>query len=419
MNKFRKNMEYLFLQIKSAFLSIPKILLSTVVLAALVVLIVFAVSVAMESNDEDYGKMVVAVVYSEEETSPYSEMAISFISEIETVKNNCIFEETDEKTAYKGLEDDTYAAAIIIPPNVIEDIIRGINTPIKVVFPAGGVNNSSVLFRELCNAGTADLSSAEAGVYAMDDVFFTILKDKKNKQRRAEDELSVKYFSYALNRSVYFEMQDISERDGLNSIQYYTCTGIVLLLLLSGITCTGLFNAGSRLLKKVLAREGVGNISMAVSTILGVSLVYFILLTCTYCVVLILGNAGSNSILSGIIRAGDFGSIAGAVLEIGILVFSVFSFIYFLNNLIENEVYSTLALFLLGIAGMYASGCFVMQSMLPPLVRKLGMVIPMNGYFQLAGQILTGNLNIGICAGALGYAALFILLSAAVNKIRR
>lgn len=419
MRKVKKNLQFLYLQIKSAFMSIPKIILSTIVLTFLAVLLGFAVNVAIQSSDDNNGRMVVAVVYSEESSNTYSKMAISFISEIETVKSSCVFEETDEETANVGLKDGTYAAAIIIPPHLVEDIMVGINTPIKVVYASSGVNNSSMMFRELCNAGASDLSSAEAGVYSMDDIFYTVLKNNRKNQLKAEDELSIKYFSYALNRSVYFEAQDISVNDGINSVQYYACTGIVMLLLLSGITCSGLFDSGSRILKRSLQREGVGLFSMAICTITGVSLVYEILFVCAYLGVLAFGVLKPETVFSNVVRVSSFGGLAGALLEIALLVFCVFAFIYFINTLIENEVYATLALFLTGIAGMYAAGGFVMKTLLPPMIKKIGEVLPMSGYLELAGQILTGNFDLGICASALGYAALFIVLSAVINKMRR
>ena len=108
----RRKLELLKLQIKSAFLSIPKIILGTVVTAVLVIVISTCVGIAT-AQDSDL-RMKVAVVYpdyDETENSDsaddnkefrYIKMAFNYVSEIDTIKNVCTFEYTDRQQAIDG-----------------------------------------------------------------------------------------------------------------------------------------------------------------------------------------------------------------------------------------------------------------------------------------------------------------------------
>lgn len=89
----RKRLELLKLQIKSAFLSIPKIILGTIVTAVLVIAISACVGI-VASQDSDM-KMKVAVVYpdyngTDNKEFKYIKMAFNYVSEIDTIKK-CLY----------------------------------------------------------------------------------------------------------------------------------------------------------------------------------------------------------------------------------------------------------------------------------------------------------------------------------------
>ena len=72
-----------------------------------------------------------------------------------------------------------------------------------------------------------------------------------------ENKLNDIYLSYALNRSIYFKTIDISVKEGLSTVQFYVCTAIVMMLLLSGITCAGNMKGENRSLAKSLKGAGI------------------------------------------------------------------------------------------------------------------------------------------------------------------
>ena len=61
---------------------------------------------------------------------------------------------------------------------------------------------SSALFQEMIKAGAEDVSSAQIGIYAVDDMINEYFNGVI-KLYQAEMELNAEYFSYALDRSAY------------------------------------------------------------------------------------------------------------------------------------------------------------------------------------------------------------------------
>ena len=282
----RRKLELLKLQIKSAFLSIPKIILGTIVTAVLVIAISTCVGIAT-AQDSDM-RMKVAVVYPDYDDTEnsdsadnkefrYIKMAFNYVSEIDTIKNVCTFEYTDRQKAIDGLRNNYYVMAIIVPENMISDIMSGENTPVEVVCQSEGVNNTSMIFREMVRAGGSDLATAEAGIYTFDDLFNGVLKNYRGLRGTHENKLNDIYLSYALNRSIYFKTRDISVKEGLSTVQFYVCTAIVMLLLLSTITCAGNMKGESRSLAKSLKGAGISAFDTGIARTAGVGIVYIMI----------------------------------------------------------------------------------------------------------------------------------------------
>ena len=416
----RRKLELLKLQIKSAFLSIPKIILGTVVTAVLVIVISTCVGIAT-AQDSDL-RMKVAVVYpdyDETENSDsaddnkefrYIKMAFNYVSEIDTIKNVCTFEYTDRQQAIDGLRNNYYVMAIIVPENMISDIMSGENTPVEVVCQSEGVNNTSMIFREMVRAGGSDLATAEAGIYTFDDLFNGVLKNYKGLRGTHENKLNDIYLSYALNRSIYFKTIDISVKEGLSTVQFYVCTAIVMMLLLSGITCAGNMKGENRSLAKSLKGAGISAFDTGIARTTGVGIVYIVIFD-----IMRLGIPA----ISGVMAVSTVGEFIASILGIVVLVYAAVSFINCIFSVVDDTVYSVITVCILGMACMYASGCIVSSAFLAPGVRVVGMYLPTNGLFTLAGQIIKGTVDISTIMTNVLWIIIFQAAGALAVKIRR
>lgn len=417
----KKKLTLLALQIKSAFISIPKIILGTMVIGFFVVLL--SVGIGMASSRDNDERMKVAVVYPEhnerEENSEfkYIKMALNYVSEIDTVSNVCTFEYTSRDEAIRGLRDERYVMAVMVPEKLISGIMSGENTPIEVVYSSEGVNNTSMIFREMLSAGGSDLATAQAGIYTFDDLFYGILRGYKSQMKSHEDKLNEIYLSYALNRSIYFETRDISVKDGLSTVQFYVCTGIVMLLILSGITCAANLKGESRAMNMSIKAQGIHAYEWGICKTTGLALIY----SGIFLVLFIFANAFRARVpaLSNVLTVSSFAEMAGSFLGILVLVYAVFSFIYCIFTIVKNPVYSVLTLFILGMLFMYSSGCFVSSSLLPSGIRSVGAYLPTAGFFRLAGQIIKGTVGAaGILINVL-WIFIFQAIAALAMRIRR
>ena len=104
-------------------------------------------------------------------------------------------------------------------------------------------------------AGASDLSTAQAGIYAFEDVYKYMLDNNSegSVNNLSNDvfndsviSLNKSYFSYALDRGIYFKTEKIKESNSLNTMQFYFSSGVVMLLMFTTLTCGSFYNKDSK-----------------------------------------------------------------------------------------------------------------------------------------------------------------------------
>ena len=388
----------LWFQIKAAFKSLPKLICATLIFASLVVLIGFC-GTKLLTNSKSSSKMDIAVVLPPDGDA-YTSLAFSFLSEIETVKNVCTFKEMSKESAYEGLKSGSIYAIILVPDNFINHIIDGTNTPANIIFPRSGIGTKSMLFRTLVNSGVTDIGAAQAGIYAVDDVcnYYKI----KDGVVKSEDFLNKAYFSYALDRSVYFKTNTISATGNLTIIEFYICSGIVLLLLLSGISCSDLLKRENSALSISLKRRRIPIFLLFIFKIVGVTLVFFTMLIFAY-MMTALAQIRFPAI-SNVLVYLNFTSL----ISLFLLIFGVFSMILFIFQFANSQSLGVLLLFTLSTLMLFISGGFIPSSLLPEIVQKIGVFLPTTYFIKLCGEIITNTTTVGTFIINVGFSGLFI-----------
>jgi len=388
----------LWFQIKAAFKSLPKLICATLIFAILVVLIGFC-GTKLLSNNKTSDKMDIAVVLPPDGDS-YTSLAFSFLSEIETVKNICTFKQMSKDSAYEGLRNGSIYAIILVPDNFINHIIDGTNTPANIIFPKDGISTKSILFRTLVNSGVTDIGAAQAGIYAVDDVcnYYKI----KDGVVKSEAFLNEAYFSYALDRSIYFKTDTISATANLTIIQFYICSGIVLLLLLSGISCSDLLKRENNALSISLKRRRIPIFLLFIFKIIGVTLVFFTMLIFSYLMTTL------AQIRFPVIRNAFFQLHFTSLISLFILIFCVFSMVLFIFQIANSQSLGVLLLFILSTLMLFISGGFIPSPLLPEIVQKIGVFLPTTYFIKLCGEIITNTTTIGTFIINIGFSGFFI-----------
>ena len=113
------------------------------------------------------------------------------------------------------------------------------------------------------------------------------------------------------------------------------------------------------------------------------------------------------------------GDVYKRQLGIVVLVYAAVSFINCIFSVVDDTVYSVITVSVIGMVCMYASGCIVSSAFLASGVRTIGMYLPTNGLFTLAGQIIKGTVDISTIITNVLWIIIFQAAGALAVKIRR
>lgn len=419
------------LQLKSVFFAMPGILAGTLLFGVLMALMAAGAVTAAQRKEAKQEILQVAVVYPRDADgnasgeNVYIQQAFEFLGQIDTIKNVCAFvpQET-EAEAVKKLKKGEFATVIVIPDKFISSILYGENHPVKIIFEKNGVTTNSAIFREMLQMGAADLSTAQAGAYAVEDVCKMFgIDDEKREQVNIT--LSTRYFAYALDRNIYYETVEVQERGGLSLVQFYAVTGIVLLILLGAIPCASLLRRDDKVLREALIRRKFVPGTHHVFKVCAVSIAFFTLLMPVYILASLsairypqmgklISTVGNPQGLEGIenLNPHGFYSVSTGLLGLFVLLFTGFCVAGFLFRLTDKTVSGVMLLFLASVAMLFAAGGLVPQSMLPPAVSAIGKVLPAAWMCKLCAQILIGAVSAGTAAVNMLFAAALLCLSA-------
>lgn len=295
----RSEVEFMLvrMKIKSAFKYMPHILLGMVVFVVIILGITTG-AVYMSQGDSDNDKMSVAIVIDENagiKEQQYVKTAFDFIQNMDSVNAVCDF--TAEYTideAVELLRSHKITALIRIPKGFIDGIMNGKNVPAVVYFNGKATNFSSQLLRYMMEAGASDLSTAQAGIYAFEDVYkYMVDNNSEASVNNLSNDvfndsvisLNKSYFSYALDRGIYFKTEKIKESNSLNTMQFYFSSGVVMLLMFTTLTCGSFYNKDSKTFRTQIKRKGIISGSFGVSKTIGLTVVLGLLYGVAYLLV--------------------------------------------------------------------------------------------------------------------------------------
>ncbi len=378
---------FLWLQFKSAFLLLPKLFFTLFASLFLAGGIYFAGTEILKKPDSI--KLPIALVLPEHDT--YAQMAFTFLEH--SVKDICSFTQTDKEHAISLLKSKNVYAIILVPDNFIEHILNGTNSAATLLLPKEN-SLESILFCTLANAGVSYLSTAQAGIYAAEDTLISY--EKWESLAKVQEELNKRYLSYPLNRNKVFQTKTISATGSLSLANYYICSGVVLLSLLTGISQYHYFRAESKELLLLLNRQGLSFFFLLLSKLLAITGIYVLL----FFPILVFAKLLPIASLGGFF----------------IYTFTIQSFLLLLSTICPQPGnYSTLSAFL-SILFLFLSGAFIPSVFLPEPLRQLGHFLPSALFIKLFQELLTHTFSLLSALQGILIGILFLLLSTFLYK---
>ena len=374
---------YLFLEYKKSakvlLKSTVSLLLAAVLLlgAAAVLSHVFFGSRMFQAID-----VGVAVPEGEKETKA----VLRFLSAMESAESVCNFRYFPENEAKEKLYEGEVQAVIVLPESLYGDMYSGEKGRIAVYLPEDPPFRVQV-FRELLADGVSLLTTAEAGVLAASDLAGTDAiaygeRDEtgfpKMKPYEAANFISYEYIKCALGRDNMFDEYVYSPLGQMDLYQYYFAAAVSVLLLMSGLNYSFLYQGNSRAVEQKLRVMGLGTVKASFIKILVMANASWLLAVASYLAGCLFSRWGKF----------DFIWFHGSALLLLIPV-SIGAAFYF------HAVYSVFgkgmqgAVFLLSVNAVMVlcSGVVIPLAYLPEAVRRVGQYLPLNFLRQYCAEV--------------------------------
>jgi len=366
---------YLELEIKRAFTAFGHMLIGAITLMLLIGIIAFSATKLLY-QDTVVQKMTVAVVQQEE--SNLSALALNTIESMESIQSICEFVFMEIEEAVEALEKRELFAILVLPEQLIEGIMNGKNTSAIVILPDNMGIEASV-FKEVADAGAVMLGSAQAGIYAIDN--YLMQHDMAGSVEEAEYILNKAYLGSALSREDYFSQIEVSVTGSLDTGEYYISYGIILFLLLCGISCASILKEDGAALRNKLRFSGIHNLEIVIAKVIAIALL----------LLFVLGLIGGIILVAIHIVTGKSAGISiFNILPLFLIILAAASMIVFIFKVSGNPVGGVMLLFITSIVMIFCSGGFVPSAFLPETIRKISPWLPTTILGNQAGGVLTG-----------------------------
>lgn len=366
------------LELKSVLKSVPKILLISILFFLVGGFAIYGVNRYSAASVKE--KSSIALVY-EGEADTYTQMAFSFIRNMDTVKNLCSFEEMDKDTALTLLEAGELEAVILLPESMVESIFNGTNTPAKIIFPRNGNFIQSQTFKELIHAGCLDLSVAQSGIYAVSDFLNSY---------EADGYLNAEYMSYVLKRDSLFTKNIVSATGDLDTFEFYIATIAVILMMFFSIYAMDCLKREHTAFRECLKIRRISLIAFNCIKIFCATLIFYILYVVTFSYL-------------------GYLTLKGAALML-LCLFSVFSLMSLIYHIAGNETFGAMIIFAFAIASAFICGGIIPFAFLPDIFEKISVLIPATYFLEGMRQVISGAVTLGTVAALLFISTLCIVL---------
>ena len=366
---------YLFLQWKRCAKALLKSL-AIVGGSLLLVALILVSMIKILSSNENFALAQIGVVIPKDEA--LTEYVTSYIEGMESVKSICRFNYMEEKEALNEFEAGNLAAVVVIPDGFYHDVQVGLNPPARIYFPkdAGLISN---IFKEVMISGVSYLQTAEAGVYSVLDAANTYGADISIGE--IGNVIALQYVNEILARDKMFTSTVVSPLGELSVIGYYLASGIVIILMFSGISYSFLYSKNSKAVEDKLKVNGLNKVVCGILKTLSMFPFVYNTGMILYGISLCINKYFELDILE------YRGSIWGLMAILAITLCIYFELIYDITGQGKAGI---LVLIIINVIGCSVCGLIIPQAYMADWVSCVGDVLPMKYWVMLMTKALFG-----------------------------
>ncbi|MFG6496182.1 ABC transporter permease [Fictibacillus sp. UD] len=174
-----------------------------------------------------------AVAIVDEDNTFETKLLMKQYEESEELQNVLVFEKTDAAAASERLAANEIAGVVIVPDGFTKGIRRGKNIPVAVI---GNPERpfQAELLKQVMVSNSNLISSAQSGANA---AFHYLRKMGLSSEEFAKyrDTIITDFTLQALNRNKIYETETLSEFGGITTVEFYSLSGVLILLLVGGL----------------------------------------------------------------------------------------------------------------------------------------------------------------------------------------
>lgn len=360
---------------KRAWKIFPKMFLQAVVLAFIAGTIAFCATKLLYKDIEP--KVRVAVVAEEE--NQLTSFALNYVKNAE---EGIEFIECSREEAFEGVEKSEFAAIIILPERLIEGILNGENSPVKVVYSAN-LSVAGGLLKELTQAGAILLSTAQAEIYAV----YELAQESGAESGLDDFQNSINYdnLELALARGEFFKYSKVGATGNLSVKTYYIASAVTAILLLFGMPMGMFLKQDEKALLLQYRRVGIGAGKQQLIRWLTVMGIYGAILfgAILFGAEFFAAFAGKQDFGNGLVAAAGIWCITG----------SMAAFILLIYELTEKKSSAVFLLTFLAVVLLFLSGGIIPKVFFPEGLRQSVSGLPSVYWLDGIGGILEGNIE--------------------------
>jgi ABC-2 type transport system permease protein len=197
-----------------------------------------------------------AVAIVDEDNTFETKLLMKQYEESEELQAVISFEKTDGKTASEMLADNEIAGMVIVPDGFTNGIRRGKNIPVTVI---GNPERpfQAELLQQVMVSNANLITAAQSGANA---AFHYLRKMGLSSEEFAtyRDAIITDFTLQALNRNKIYETETLSAFGGITPVEFYSLSGVLILLLIGGLFGMSLTARGEQTaLRERLSLQGV------------------------------------------------------------------------------------------------------------------------------------------------------------------
>lgn len=412
----RQKMRYLYMEIKKMIGIFPRMLLQAIMLMILIGAIAFCGARTMEKEPLAVRADIGVVV---REDNKLTQMALGYVGNLESASQICHFVQMTDEEGIHSLENGDIAALIVLPEQLVEGIMNGVNPSVEVYFPENA-GLEAMLLRELTESGAGLLRVAQAQIYgAYDTAVEYGLTDRLSVM---EVEIDSYNLAFALDRLAIYREETVSATGKMSMIQFYAASGAVLFFLLTGMAVYPVVQREPQAFRKQLTRQGTGEVWQSFCKWLCGFLCMGLFVCIAWVVLKIAGifvPGAAEGFISALKRGGRGSHIGIQAAIVLLILITVSTLIYLIYSLASSRSGAILLIFILSVVMVYLSGGLVPSMFLPKAMQTIGDRLPTAYLIRAVGGILTGYQTETLRQCVLGLCCYTVLFGAASYWLRR